>query len=75
MSPNVGGWGDGVAGFSVYEYSCAHGAQINFGDLTPYLIYSQVGLELPISSSLKYIFDKSVQYIHIFLILKLFFHD
>jgi len=26
-------------GVSVNEYSCAHGAQINFGDLTPYLTY------------------------------------
>ncbi len=24
------------------EYSCAHGAQINFGDLTPYLTYGLV---------------------------------
>ncbi len=23
------------------EYSCAHGAQINFGDLTPYLTYDR----------------------------------
>jgi hypothetical protein len=29
-----------VAGFSANEYSCAHGAQINFGDLTPYLTYA-----------------------------------
>ncbi len=26
-------------GASANEYSCAHGAQINFGDLTPYLTY------------------------------------
>jgi hypothetical protein len=26
-------------GVSANEYSCAHGAQINFGDLTPYLTY------------------------------------
>jgi hypothetical protein len=26
-------------GVSANEYSCPHGAQINFGDLTPYLIY------------------------------------
>jgi hypothetical protein len=37
MSPNAGGWG--VTGVSANEYSCAHGAQINFGDLTPYLTY------------------------------------
>jgi hypothetical protein len=24
---------------SAYEYSCGHGVQINFGDLTPYLTY------------------------------------
>jgi hypothetical protein len=42
MSPNAGGgrglrgegWGCGV---SANEYNCAHEAQINFGDLTPYL--------------------------------------
>ncbi len=32
MSPNAGG---GVV--SANEYSCAHGAEINFGDLTTYL--------------------------------------
>ncbi len=32
------GWSCGV---SANEYSCAHGAQINFGDLTPYLTYAQ----------------------------------
>ncbi len=36
MSPNAGGGGCGV---SANEYSFAHGAQINFGDLTPYLTY------------------------------------
>jgi hypothetical protein len=37
MSPNVGrGWGCGV---SAKEFSCTHKAQINFGDLTPYLTY------------------------------------
>jgi hypothetical protein len=29
----------GVAGVSANEYSCAHEAQINLGDLTPYLTY------------------------------------
>jgi hypothetical protein len=29
----------GGGGVSAKEYSCAHGAQINFGDLTPYLTY------------------------------------
>jgi hypothetical protein len=31
--------GVGGCGVSVNEYSYAHGAQINFGDLTPYLTY------------------------------------
>jgi hypothetical protein len=32
---------DRMGGYEVsaIEYSCAHGAQINFGDLTPYLTY------------------------------------
>jgi hypothetical protein len=42
MCPNAGG-GGGVAGISANEYSCAHGAQINFGDLTPYLTYEFQG--------------------------------
>ncbi len=40
-------WGGGggcgcvvsAIGLSQCEYSCAHGAQLNFGDLTPYLTY------------------------------------
>ncbi len=39
MSPNGEGWGGGIVGLSANEYSCAHGAQINFGDLTQYLCY------------------------------------
>ncbi len=35
MSPNAGG-GESCR-VSANEYSCAHGAQINFGDLTPHL--------------------------------------
>ncbi len=31
------GWRGGGEGVSANEYSCTHGAQINFGDLTPYL--------------------------------------
>ncbi len=31
--------GGGGSGVLKNEYSCAHGAQINFGDLTPYLTY------------------------------------
>jgi hypothetical protein len=34
MSPNAGGGGCEV---SSNEYSCAFSAQINFGDLSPYL--------------------------------------
>jgi hypothetical protein len=34
MSSNAGGWGWRV---SANEYSCAHGAQINFRDLTLYI--------------------------------------
>ncbi len=34
MSPNAGGR---VVGFSQGVYTCVHRAQINFGDLTPYL--------------------------------------
>jgi hypothetical protein len=39
--PNCGGGGGAVAGsqLSANEYSFTHGAQINFGDLTPYLAY------------------------------------
>jgi hypothetical protein len=38
MSPNAG---EGErCGVSANEYSCAHGAQINFGDLTLYLTYA-----------------------------------
>ncbi len=33
MSQNEGGWGSAI------EYSCAHGVQINFEHLTPYLTY------------------------------------
>jgi hypothetical protein len=31
--------GKGGCGVSAHEYSCAHGAQINFGNLTPYSTY------------------------------------
>jgi hypothetical protein len=36
--PKCGGrsWGGGLTN----EYNCAHGAQLNFGDLTPYLTYA-----------------------------------
>jgi hypothetical protein len=42
MSPNAGGGVEG-GGVSTNEYSCAHGAQIHFGDLTLYLTY---GIEI-----------------------------
>jgi hypothetical protein len=32
--------GGGDCGVSANEHSCAHGAQINFGDLAPYLTYA-----------------------------------
>ncbi len=39
--------GGGVGyGALANEHSCAHGAQINFGDLTPYLTYGNVALLL-----------------------------
>jgi hypothetical protein len=37
MSPDAGG--GGRCEVSANDYSCAHGAQINFGDLTPYFTY------------------------------------
>jgi hypothetical protein len=43
MSPNAGdGGGGGCCGASANEYYCAFGAQINFGDLTPYLAYGWI---------------------------------
>ncbi len=38
--------GGGGYGVSANEYSCAHGAQINFGDLTPYLTYASFPLHI-----------------------------
>jgi hypothetical protein len=32
---------EGCCGVSADEYSCARGAQINFGDLTPFLTYGR----------------------------------
>jgi hypothetical protein len=37
MSPNAGGGRRVAGGVSANEYSCALGAQKNFGHLTPYL--------------------------------------
>ncbi len=39
MSPNARAGGD-LRGLSANEYSCAHGAQLKFGDLTPWPIPS-----------------------------------
>ncbi len=46
MSPNDRG-GEGGCGVSGNEDSCAHGAQINFGDLTPHLNYAYLIEEKP----------------------------
>ncbi len=40
----MSGGESGSCGVSANEYSCAHGAQINLGDLTPYLTYGGEGL-------------------------------
>jgi hypothetical protein len=37
--------GGGGCGVSANEYSCAHGAQINFRDLTPHLTYGFLTLQ------------------------------
>jgi hypothetical protein len=34
--------GEGGCGVSAKKFSCTHGAQINFGDLTPYLTYGSI---------------------------------
>ncbi len=44
MSPNGGNGGGSRV--SPNEYSCAHEAQINFGDLTAYLTYAVISLLL-----------------------------
>ncbi len=46
---------------SANEYSCAHGAQRNFGDLTPYLTYGLTSLLLNI------FFFKGVEFFEIFM--------
>ncbi len=51
--PKCGGGGaSGVRGVS-HEYSCAHGSQINFGDLTPYLTYDGWDVERELAGGLK----------------------
>jgi len=44
MSPCGGG---GECGVSVNDNSCTHRAQINFGDLTPYITYDPQGAYIP----------------------------
>jgi hypothetical protein len=39
LEPKCGGTGGEGYWVSANEYSCAHGAQLNSGDLTPYLTY------------------------------------
>jgi hypothetical protein len=46
MSPNAGR--GGIAGVSADENSCAHGAQMNFGDLTPYLTFDNPPAHSPL---------------------------
>ncbi len=63
----------GCCGVSANEYSCTHGAQINFGDLTPYLTYGGIAvisqsislfvLPLPVSSRLSTVFYNSLEII------------
>ncbi len=50
--------GEGGCGISANEYSCAHGAKINFGDLTPYLTYDN-GTTVKVNFMLHFIFTKS----------------
>ncbi len=43
--------GGGCWEVSANEYTCAHGAQINFGDLTPYLTYAPFHQLLKLATS------------------------
>ena len=52
MSPNGGGGGGGC-GVPANEYSRTYGAQINFGDLSPYLTYD-LKIRLPCSETWKF---------------------
>ncbi len=49
MRPNAGRGGWVGCGISANEYSCAHGALINLGDLIPYLTYSLSSSLLPVA--------------------------
>ncbi len=58
MSPNAGEGGV-VAGSQPMSTGCAHGAQINFGDLTPSLTY---GLYVHVKLSIPVCIKGTVQY-------------
>ncbi len=58
MSPTAGGGGG--CGVSANEYSCAHLAQINFEDLTPYLPYKYSPTTSHTSTFLTAIFHQSL---------------
>ncbi len=45
MSPNAGGGGSCGAQPTLSTYSCTHGAQVSFGDLTLYLTYAESALQ------------------------------
>jgi hypothetical protein len=45
----------GGGGVSAKEYSCAHGSQINFGDLTPYLTEGYITDVKPYTESMHYL--------------------
>jgi hypothetical protein len=62
MSPNAEEGGGGSVGVSANEYSCAHGAQINFGDLTPYLTYDANDLTTSMFSN-RVFYSKAVWHI------------
>ncbi len=63
MSPKAEG-GGGCCEVSVNEYSCAHEAQINFGDLTLYLIYGFDAWFTPIACARGGTFKNGRQYCH-----------
>ncbi len=46
-----------VCGVSANEYRCGHGAQINFGDLTPYLTYGSEALRGNLENTLSILFS------------------
>jgi hypothetical protein len=51
----------GSWGISSNEYSCMYtGAQINFGDLTPYLTYAHGQNSLSDPQKIKHYFDKKL---------------